>query len=174
MLEKGKVTTIYGNYQSGRTAIASSLMSGKRSLYITDYVTPLDRIPKDALVERFGSLEDIQKIRKLISHYLGIDLIVIDSISQVYRLTRSPKIFSSFIEELSTKAKSLNMSILLIADTYEDFQTKETKISSGGVLKVASDILINVEKRGPKRIIEFKRPSEKEIEFKIVGGKAIW
>ena len=63
MLEKGKVTTIYGNYQSGRTAIASSLMSGRRSLYITDYVTNLSRIPPEAFVESFSCLDDIQKIR---------------------------------------------------------------------------------------------------------------
>ena len=176
MFEKGKITTIYGGSKSGRTAIAVSLLNDKPAVYITDFSTDISRLPNDALVGRIGDLETYVNCGLFHTDFikLKVDLIVIDSITQLYRLLNSLKMFSELIVKLSKITKSLNITMLLIADTYKDFNTNEIKITGGGILKVASDILIEIERRGPKRFMVYKRPEQKEVEFKIIGGKAQW
>lgn len=181
MLEIG-INTIYGPDKVGRTAIASALFQDQKGLYITSFSNEIDRIPKDIYVSRIGDAMDFTDcvVFDDLIFYLNLDIIIVDSITLLTKLVASPKLVSRLLIRLENISKQLQIPIVLIADTYKDFDSGIFKLSGKGILNTASNQLIEVEQRGPKRLMIIKKKVDnnwilnQELEFKISGGIAQW
>ncbi|MEM3154624.1 MAG: DNA repair and recombination protein RadB [Candidatus Woesearchaeota archaeon] len=189
--ETDAITTIYGPAGAGKTnlALLASIeiaKAGKKVIYIDTEggfsVSRLKQILPDykKLLERFVFLRPtnfeeqkraIEMLKKLVNQRIG--LIVVDTITMLYRLQRSFKEDDSFNRDLSLQmlalneiARKHNIPVLLTSQVYASFENGRVKIVGGDILLYTSKCLLELEPlhAGKRKLVLRKHRS-------IAGGK---
>ncbi|RJQ18733.1 DNA repair and recombination protein RadB [Candidatus Woesearchaeota archaeon] len=196
-LEADSITTLFGPAGAGKTNLAllaatATAKSGKRVIYIDteggfsverlkqilpDYKKHLDKF----IFLRPTSFEEqknaIESLPKLITNKIG--LIVVDTITMLYRLERSFKEDDTANHSLSGQMRLLNelcrtrgIPILLTSQVYSSLQGTSVKIVGGDILTYTSKALLELENANGTRKITLKKhrslKSGTEARFEIV------
>lgn len=192
------ITTVYGPAGAGKTNLAllaavETAKAGKKVIFIdTEGGFSVDRLKQilpeyKKFLDRFVFMrpmnfdeqnKSFELLKKLITPKIG--LIVVDTMTMLYRLQRSFKEDDNFNRDLSLQmlalneiARKHNIPILLTSQVYASFENKGVKIVGGDILLYASKCLLEIESlhNGKRRIILKKHRSiagEKEAIFEIV------
>lgn len=199
--EKDIITTIYGPAGSGKTllcihAMIACIKDGKKVIYVdTEGGFSVERFKQidddfDLLLKHIYFLHPttfeeqkvvFEKLKNLLTTG-QVGLIVVDSISMLYRLElgKSDKIYEinklmgqqiSYLSEIARKKK---IPVILTNQVYADFDSKEkdkVKMVGGDLLKYSSKCLIEMKRDDKaKKMIIIKHRSikeGKEVEFTI-------
>jgi len=196
--EADAITTIYGPAGAGKTNVAllaavEVAKQGKKVIFVDTEggfsVARLKQILPEykKLLDRFVFLRPtsfdeqnkaVDMVKKLANSKIG--LIVVDTMTMLYRLQRSFKEDNNFNRDLSLQmvalneiARKLNIPILLTSQVYSSFENSRVKIVGGDILLYTSKCLLEIEPlpNGRRRIILRKHRSiagEKEVHFEIV------
>jgi DNA repair protein RadB len=196
--EADAITTIYGPAGSGKTNLAllsavEVAKSGKKVIFIDTEggfsVARLKQLLPDykKLLDRFVFLrpmsfaeqkQSVERLRELVNNKIG--LIVVDTITMLYRLQRSFKEDDNFNHDLSLQmvwlneiARKHNIPVLLTSQVYSSMDTNRVRIVGGDILLYTSKCLLELESLhdGRRKLILRKHRSiagEKEATFKIV------
>lgn len=197
--EADAITTIYGPAGSGKTNLAllsavEVAKSGKKVIFIDTEggfsVARLKQLLPDykKLLDRFVFLrpmsfaeqkQSVERLRELVNNKIG--LIVVDTITMLYRLQRSFKEDDNFNYDLSLQmvwlneiARKHNIPVLLTSQVYSSMDnTGRVKIVGGDILLYTSKCLLELESlhNGKRKLILRKHRSiagEKEATFEIV------
>src|SRR5574341_978779 len=196
--ETDAITTIYGPAVAGKTNLAllaaiEVAKQGKKVIYVDTEggfsVARLKQILPDykKLLDKFVFLRPttfeeqkkaIEMLKQLVNQRIG--LIIVDTITMLYRLQRSFKEDDNFNRDLSLQMLSLNeiarkhnIPILLTSQVYASFENKGVKIVGGDILLYTSKCLLELEPlhSGKRKIVLKKHRSiagEKEAFFEIV------
>ncbi len=196
--EADAITTIYGPAGAGKTNVAllaavEVAKQGKKVIFVDTEggfsVARLKQILPEykKLLDRFVFLRPtsfdeqnkaVDMVKKLANSKIG--LIVVDTMTMLYRLQRSFKEDNNFNRDLSLQmvalneiARKLNIPILLTSQVYSSFENSRVKIVGGDILLYTSKCLLEIEPlpNGRRRIILRKHRSiagEKEVQFEIV------
>jgi DNA repair protein RadB len=120
----------------------------------------------------------IEMLKQLVNQRIG--LIVVDTITMLYRLQRSFKEDDNFNRDLSLQmlalneiARKHNIPVLLTSQVYASFENSKVKIVGGDILLYTSKCLLEIEPlhAGGRKIVMRKHRSiagEKEALFEIV------
>ena len=193
------VTTIYGPSGSGKTNLClltaiNVANSGKKVLFIDteggiaverikqmaeDYQKVLSNLLFFNPVNFNEQKEIFEKLREMVDGQIG--LIIVDSISMLYRLElgRSEEVYevnSSLGKQLAYLveiARRKNIPVLLTTQVYSDFDHRDKiKMVGGDLLKYGSKCLLEVQKVKNGRILALRKhrslPEGMELKFKIV------
>lgn len=192
------ITTVYGPAGAGKTNLAllaavETAKAGKKVIFIDteggfsvarlkqilpEYKKYLDRFVFMRPMNFDEQNKSFELLKKLITPKIG--LIVVDTMTMLYRLQRSFKEDDNFNRDLSLQmlalneiARKHNIPILLTSQVYASFENKGVKIVGGDILLYASKCLLEIEPlhNGKRRIILKKHRSiagEKEALFEIV------
>ena len=202
MLEGGyetdAVTTIYGPAGSGKTNLAilaaiETARAGKKVIYIDteggfsaarlkqimpDYKKIINNIIFIKPTRFEDQINAIKQLKEMSGQIIG--LIIIDTITMLYRLQRSFKEDDTHNQELSKQMLTLNelartkkIPVLILSQVYQNFETNKTKPVGGDILTYASKCLLELDtlSNGNRRILLRKHRSiggEKEEIFRIV------
>ncbi len=196
--EADAITTIYGPAGAGKTNLAllaavDVAKQGKKVIFVDTEggfsVARLKQILPEykKLLDRFVFLRPVsfdeqnkavEMIKKLVNSKIG--LIVVDTMTMLYRLQRSFKEDNNFNRDLSLQmlalneiARKHNIPVLLTSQVYSSFEGSRVKIVGGDILLYTSKCLLELESlhNGKRRIILRKHRSiagEKEAQFEIV------
>jgi DNA repair protein RadB len=196
--EADAITTIYGPAGSGKTNLAllsavEVAKSGKKVIFIDTEggfsVARLKQLLPDykKLLDRFMFLrpmsfaeqkQSVERLRELVNNKIG--LIVVDTITMLYRLQRSFKEDDNFNHDLSLQmvwlneiARKHNIPVLLTSQVYSSMDTGRVRIVGGDILLYTSKCLLELESLhdGRRKLILRKHRSiagEKEATFEIV------
>lgn len=196
--EVDAITTIYGPAGAGKTNLAliaalDVAKSGKKVLFVDteggfsvarlkqilpEYKKLLDRIVFFRPMSFDEQAKSIELLKKLINNKIG--LIVIDTMTMLYRLQRSFKEDDTHNHDLSLQmlalneiARKYNIPVLLTSQVYSSFDSGKVKIVGGDILLYTSKCLLEVESlgNGKRRIVLKKHRSiagEKDVQFEIV------
>ena len=195
--EADAITTIYGPAGSGKTNLAllaavEVAKQGKKVIYVDteggfsvarlkqvlpEYKKLLDRIIFLRPVSFDEQNKSVELLKKLVNNKIG--LIVVDTITMLYRLQRSFKEDDNFNRDLSLQmlalnaiARKHNIPVLLTSQVYSSFDTGKVKVVGGDILLYTSKCLIELEpQNGRRRIILRKHRSiagEKDLSFEII------
>jgi len=195
--ETDAVTTIYGPAGAGKTnlvllAAVSVAKEGKKVIFVDteggfsvarlkqvlpEYKKLLDRIMFFRPVSFEEQKKCIESVKRMVNSKVG--LIVVDTMTMLYRLQRSFKGDDNFNRDLSLQmldlnaiARKHNIPVLLTSQVYSSFENKKVKIVGGDILLYTSKCLLELEpENGKRRIILRKHRSiagEKELLFEIV------
>lgn len=193
------LTVFYGPAGSGKTlyclmCCASMAKSGKKIMYIdTDggfsperlvQLAGNDDVLSSVMIMRPSNFAEqhtaISKINKYMSKDIG--LIVLDSLSMLYRLELSSKeqevqetnrALARQLGMLKEIALKWNIPVLITNQVYSDFEKQDqVKMVSGDVIDYAAKCLVELQKvpDGLRRCIlrKHRQHGEKELLFKIV------
>lgn len=194
-LIEGLITQIYGSSGSGKTNIAlftaftASKMNKKIVFIDTEGSFHEQRInqifgnKKKELLKNIklinaNSFEEQEKIINEITEY-GCDLIIIDSMTSLYRVERNDDNYYDVNKTLGKQAlKLLNYArenqvpVLITNQVYTNIDNNLIEPIGGGILKYYSKVILNVEKTSEGRKITLKKHISKKdgetAEFKIV------
>lgn len=203
--EADAITTIYGPAGAGKTNLAllasvSVAKHGKKVIFVDTEggfsVSRLKQVLPDykKLLDRFVFLRPVnfeeqnkavELLKNLVNNKIG--LIVVDTMTMLYRLQRSFKEDDNFNRDLSLQMLSLNeiarkhnIPVLLTSQVYSSFDNGRVKIVGGDILLYTSKCLLELEPvvGGRRRLVLRKHRSiagEKEAIFEIVqnGVKAV-
>ncbi len=196
--EADAITTIYGPAGSGKTNLAllsavEVAKSGKKVIFIDTEggfsVARLKQLLPDykKLLDRFVFLrpmsfaeqkQSVERLRELVNNKIG--LIVVDTMTMLYRLQRSFKEDDNFNHDLSLQmvwlneiARKHNIPVLLTSQVYSSMDTNRVRIVGGDILLYTSKCLLELESLhdGRRKLILRKHRSiagEKEATFEIV------
>lgn len=208
--EKNVVTTIYGPSGSGKTnlcllAAVKIAEQGKKVILVdTEGGVAVERIKQlsnnwEFVLDQIMffqplNFEEQQEIfagiKELLSRELNVGLIVVDSISMLYRLElgKSEAIFETNsalarqIASLVEISRSKDIPVLITNQVYADFNERDkVKMVGGDLLKYGSKCLIELLKRDvanaeycvTERAIVLKKhrslPAGEELKFRIVN-----
>ncbi len=196
--ETDAITTIYGPAGAGKTNLAllaavDAAKQGKKVIFIDteggfsvsrlkqilpEYKKLLDRI----VFLRPTSFEEqkqaIERLKELVNSKIG--LIVVDTMTMLYRLQRSFKEDDNYNRDLSLQmlwlneiARKHNIPVLLTSQVYSSFEGSRIKIVGGDILLYTSKCLLEIEPvhGGKRKLLLRKHRSiggEKELLFEIV------
>ncbi|MBW3011144.1 DNA repair and recombination protein RadB [Candidatus Woesearchaeota archaeon] len=194
------ITTIYGPSASGKTNLcllaAIRAAKNKKVIYVDteggfsvervkQITNEYERVLRNIHVLRPTTFEEqtkaMNKLRKMIDNKIG--LIVIDTISMLYRLELGGdgedvydinRAMGRQIAMLSEIARKKDIPVLCSNQVYADFENKDkVNMVGGDLLKYGSKCLIELQKTpggNCRAIIKKHRsmPVEKEVLFKIV------
>lgn len=200
-IEYGSITNFYGVPAAGKSNIAfcatvSCIKNGKKVIYMDTEggfsVERLEQIFGDkSFSEKIILLEpktweEQKEAFKNVEEILGkedIGLLIIDSITALWRLTISDSNAVEVNKEIATQfsllskfSREKNIPILITNQVYADIETGRTEMSNKNIVKWWSknivELSINLETRNRKARIEKARalPENKEVEFRIVGN----
>ena len=196
--EVDAISTIYGPAGSGKTNLAllaavEVAKSGKKVIFIDTEggfsVARLKQVLPDykKLLDRFVFLrpmsfaeqkQSVERLRELVNNKIG--LIVVDTMTMLYRLQRSFKEDDNFNHDLSLQmvwlneiARKHNIPVLLTSQVYSSMDSSKVRIVGGDILLYASKCLLELEPlhNGKRKLILRKHRSiagEKETMFEIV------
>ena len=196
--ETDAITTIYGPAGAGKTNLAllasvGIAKQGKKVIFIDTEggfsVSRLKQILPEykKLLDKFVFLrptsfaeqkQDIERLKKLISGKIG--LIVVDTMTMLYRLQRSFKEDDNHNHDLSLQmvwlnelARKHNIPILLTSQVYSSFDSSRVRIVGGDILLYTSKCLLELEPlhSGKRKLVLRKHRSiadGKEVLFTIV------
>lgn len=196
--EVDSITTIYGPAGAGKTNLAllaalETAKQGKKVLFVDteggfsvarlkqilpEYKKLLDRIVffRPMSFEEQGKSLDL--VKKLVNNKVG--LIVIDTMTMLYRLQRSFKEDDTHNHDLSLQmlhlneiARKYNVPVLLTSQVYSSFDSGKVKIVGGDILTYTSKCLLELEPLpdGKRRLLLRKHrsiPCNREVSFEIV------
>jgi len=191
--EQDAITTIYGPPGSGKTNFgimaALHVAKSKKVIFVdTEGGFSVDRVRQilpeyEALLDNIiflkpTTFEDqikvISQLRELATERIG--LIVIDTVSMLYRLQRGEDSYHEH-KELSTQMRILNeiartrrIPVLLISQIYQGFDGS-IKIVGGDIINYTSKCLLEMKPLVNGRIIRLKKHRSlpaRESRFKIV------
>ena len=193
------LTTIYGPAGSGKTNICllaaiKTALDNKKVIYIdTDSSFSVERLKQltknhEKVLDKTVFLKPVSfeeqkkcfdKLRELSEEQIG--LIIIDSISMLYRLELGKtdyvydvnKELGLQISYLNEIARKKNIPVLITNQIYTDFSDKQIKMVGGDLLKYGSKCLMELKKfhRGVRQCIIKKHRSieeDKSIYFRII------
>lgn len=196
--ELDAITTIYGPAGAGKTNLAllaaiETAKSGKKVIFIDteggfsvsrlkqlmpEYKKLLDKI----MFLRPTTFEEqkvtIERLKELVNNKIG--LIIVDTITMLYRLQRSFKEDDTHNHDLSIQmlvlneiARKHNIPVLLISQVYSSFENRGVKIVGGDILNYTSKCLLEVEnmQNGVRKMILRKHRSlacPQERQFIII------
>jgi len=198
--EKDAITTIYGPAGAGKTTMAllaaiETAKRGKKTIFVDTEggfsITRLKQLTEN-YKKAFNSIiflnpttfeqqhSSIDKLRKLINSKIG--LVVIDTISMLYRLERSVGDESSHefnrklgveIEALTEIARKKKIPVIVTNQVYTNFENDRVSVVGGDIIKYGSKCLVEIQQlaRNKRRVIVRKHRSiagEKEAYFEIV------
>ncbi len=197
-IESGCITNFYGPSASGKSniafsAAASALASGKKVLFVdTEGGFSVERLhqicngtsqmigEKIILLEPKDWSEQKEAVKKLEALKEGVGLIVVDSITALWRLTVNDQNAQTVNNELalqlsilSKMAREQNIPVLITNQVYSDIETGKIELSSKNIVKWWSKNLVELMHAGRTgcRIAIIKRarslPEDKKIEFEI-------
>ncbi len=194
------ITTIYGPSGSGKTnlcllAAITIAREGKKIIFIdTEGGICVDRIQQLALnheevlsrtlflnpVTFLEQKEIFEKLREIANDQVG--LIVVDSISMLYRLElgQSEEVYEvnsalgkqiAYLVEIARRKK---IPVLITSQVYADFDNRDqVKLVGGDLLKYGSKCLLELVKFNNARGLVLRKhrslPEGKELKFKIVN-----
>lgn len=192
-LEQDAITTVYGPPGSGKTNFgilaALHVAQSRKVIFVdTEGGFSLDRVKQ--ILPEFESVLDniiflkpttfedqikvIAQLRELATERIG--LIVIDTISMLYRLQRGEDSYHEH-KELSTQMRILNeiartrhIPVLLISQIYQGFDGS-IKIVGGDIINYTSKCLLELKPIANGRIVRLKKHRSlpvKDSKFKIV------
>lgn len=196
--ESDAITTIYGPAGAGKTNLAllaavEVAKSGKKVIFIDteggfstdrlkqimpEYRKVLDKIMFLRPLNFEEQKKDIERLRELLNNKIG--LIVVDTMTMLYRLQRSFKDDDNYNRDLSLQMLALNeiarkhgIPILLTSQVYASFENKGVKIVGGDILLYTSKCLLEIEPlhNGQRKLTLRKHrsvKSGKESLFEIV------
>ncbi|MFC1728406.1 DNA repair and recombination protein RadB [Nanoarchaeota archaeon] len=197
--ESDIITTVYGPAASGKTLFcllcAVEIAKTKKVLYIdteggfsVERVKQICKEPDKILGNIFilkptnfsEQKKDFEKLKEMIDDKIG--LIVIDTISMLYRLEMGKtddvyginRELGQQISYLSEITRKKNIPVLLTNQVYADFDNKENvKMVGGDILKYGSKCLIELQvgHRGVRKAILIKHRSipQNEMLYRIVN-----
>jgi DNA repair protein RadB len=201
-LENGCITNFYGPSASGKTnvvisAVVACVDSGKRVVFVdTEGSFSLERLEQIGIKEVehytdrivFLNPKDWREQKKSIREVEdackneGIGLVVVDSISALWRLTIDDENYQIVNRELATQlsilskiARDKNIPVLITNQVYDDIVSGRLEISAKNIVKWWSKNLIELMKAGQTShryaIIRKARSVEedKQVEFKLTG-----
>ncbi len=202
--ETDTITTLYGPAGCGKTTLAllaaiACARSGKKAIYLdTEGGFSVERL-KQLTAERKKVQQSIiflkptrfeeqtkaiEKLNQVITPSIG--LIIIDSLSMLYRLERSTETEQSktFTQQLGAQLRTLseitrrkNVSILLTSQVYSSFdqphQHNPVRLVGGELVKYASKCILEIQSmHGSRRKLILRKHrsigGEKEVLFDIV------
>lgn len=197
-IESGCITNFYGPSASGKSniafvATASALAAGKKVLFVdTEGGFSLERLnqvcngtsplisEKIILLEPKDWEEQKQAIKKIEALKDGVGLIVVDSITALWRLAVNDNNaqtvnneLASQLSVLSKTARERNIPVLITNQVYTDIDSGKIELSSRSIVKWWSKNLVELMHAGRSgcRIAIIKRarslPEDKRIEFEI-------
>jgi len=173
ILFPGKITTLYGKEGMGRTTLAYSFLK-KKAVYLTPIGFNINRLLQvqphnlsNILIGRIGNEKEIDKYLNVIKSMKDISIVVIDPITDLYRLLGTQKQFSKTIDKINTLAKDLNIPFVLISDIYTNFKTQREVLVNGDILKYISYCIGEVKRKGSERFIEVFKPEKEKLDFEI-------
>ena len=172
-LERGIITTVFGAAGTGKTNIAmiAALAAAKQNLKVVFVDTEggfsgerCDQICNDAKAMKNVEIlkpTDFEEQKNIIREVRQkvdkdkLELIVIDSLTMLYRLDRpeNPEEINLELTKqlsiLSSLARKKNIVILVTNQVYSDFDKRnDIKMVGGDILKYWSKCLLKLEKRG--------------------------
>ena len=191
--EKGVVSTVFGPAAAGKTTVAmilSKFVAEEKKVYFLDTEGGFsverfsqlgdDRLLKNILLMKplnfLEQMKSVETVTKNINDKIG--LIVVDTISALYRLEKSKNLkevnnmLNLQLSWLTEAARRYNIPVLLTAQVYSDFEGKDkVKIVGGDFIKYNAKCLVELTTEPRKAVIRKHRslPENKEIEFKIVS-----
>ncbi len=191
------ITTIFGPAGTGKTNLAllaavNAVRQGKKVIFIDteggfsisrlkqllpDYKKFLDKFIFLRPVSFSEQKECIERLSKLVNSKVG--LVIVDTITMLYRLQRSFKEDDNFNRDLSLQmlwlnelARKHNVPVLLTSQVYTSFDTGKSRIVGGDILLYTSKCLVELESLhdGRRKLTIKKHRSlpQKELLFKIV------
>ena len=198
--ERDAVTTIYGPAGAGKTTMAllaaiETAKRGKKTIFVdteggfsvarlkqltTNHKKAFNNIiflnPTDFEQQH----KSIEKLRKIVNSKIG--LIVIDTISMLYRLERSIGNESSHefnhklgveIEALTEIARKKRIPVIIVNQVYTSLENNRISVVGGDIIRYGSKCLIELQQlhRNKRKAIIRKHRSiagEKEAYFEIV------
>lgn len=196
--ETDAVTTIFGPAGAGKTNLAllaalEVAKQGKKVIFIDteggfsvarlkqimpDYKKLLDKIMFLRPTTFEEQKQAVERLKELVNNKIG--LIIVDTMTMLYRLQRSFKEDDTFNHDLSLQMLALNeitrkynIPILLTSQVYQGFDTNKVKIVGGDILNYTSKCMMEIQplNSGKRRIILRKHRSiagEQERYFKII------
>lgn len=198
--ERDAVTTIYGPAGAGKTTMAllaaiETAKRGKKTIFVdTEGGFSVARLKQLTTNHKkaFNSIiflnptdfeqqhKSIEKLRKLVNSKIG--LIVIDTISMLYRLERSIGNESSHefnhklgveIEALTEIARKKRIPVIVVNQVYTSLENNRISVVGGDIIRYGSKCLIELQSlhRNKRKAIIRKHRSiagEKEAYFEIV------
>jgi DNA repair protein RadB len=191
------VTTIFGPSGSGKTNLclvaACSMAKDKKVLFMdTEGGIAVERIKQiggEGILNKiiffnpmtFNEQHDsFDKLKDAVNEHIG--LIVVDSISMLYRLElgRAEEVYGvnamlgRQIAALVEIARRKNIPVLMTNQVYSDFDNRDqVKMVGGDLLKYGSKCLIELQKLANSRVAVLRKHRslpEREVQFKIVGS----
>ena len=196
--ENDVVTTIYGPSGSGKTnlclvAAVKIVENGKKVLFLdTEGGIAVERIKQISNEEILDKIiffhlvnfeeqkETFERLKELVNDHIG--LIVVDSISMLYRLElgKSEEVYDvnaslgqqlAYLVEIARRKK---IPVLITNQVYSDFDNRDkVKMVGGDLLKYGSKCLIELVKFSGSRGLILRKhrslPEGIELKFKIVG-----
>ena len=193
------ITTIFGPSGAGKTnlcllAAVKVAESGKKVLFIdteggiaverikqisSDYNETLNRILFFNPVTFVEQNDVLEKVKELVSDQIG--LIVVDSISMLYRLElgKSEEVYEvnsalgrqiAYLVEIARRKK---IPVLITNQVYADFDHREeVKMVGGDLLKYGSKCLLELKRGEESRELILRKhrslPEGRKVKFKIV------
>lgn len=169
-LEEKTITNLYGTPGSGKTcvcllALANCIRNGGRVIFVdTESGFSMKRLKQIASDIDLTKLEILEAsdfagqgniIRSL--HNKEADLIIVDSFVSLYRLEYAdPKIetieanreLSKQMSVLAKIAKEKNISVMVTAHTFKNWETGEDEVVGGNLLKYWSKVILFFERTG--------------------------
>lgn len=196
--EVDAITTIYGPAGAGKTNMAllaavEVAKQGKKVIFVDteggfsvarlkqllpEYKKLLDRMVFLRPTTFDEQNKSIEMLKKLVDGKIG--LIVVDTITMLYRLQRSFKEDDNYNRDLSLQmlvlneiARKHNIPVLLTSQVYSSFENSRIRIVGGDILLYTSKCLLELEPvhGGKRKLILRKHRSiagEKELLFEIV------
>ncbi len=196
--ETDAITTIYGPAGTGKTNLAllaavSTALKGKKVIYIDteggfsaarlkQIVPNPKKVIEKIMFLRPTSFEEQKKAFSKLKNINGrrIGLVVVDTITMLYRLQRSNEDIHEINRELGMQIGILNeicrkhkIPVVVTNQVYSEFATNRVNMVGGDILKYGSKCLLELQPlaSGWRKVILRKHRSiagEKEAMFQIV------
>ncbi|PIN81594.1 DNA repair and recombination protein RadB [Candidatus Woesearchaeota archaeon CG10_big_fil_rev_8_21_14_0_10_30_7] len=195
--ETDTITTIYGPAGSGKTnlvilACVKSALIGKKIIFIDTegsfsierlkQLTPrYNEVLENLLFIKPTNIDEQQKIFEEVSKIKNFDLLIIDTMTYLYRLRRVKNSIKeandslaeqmSFLLELTRKK---NIPVIITNQVYTDFENSQTRMLGGDIIGYASKCILELQSfhKNRRKIILRKHRSiagEKELYFQILN-----
>ena len=199
-IESGSMTLLYGEAGSGKTTICLILAKevikqGKKVIYIDSEGISIDRLEQIAgedfenvvknllifdVVDFDNQERSVEKAIKMIQSDIGIGMIIIDSITALYRPTgkedeRSErKSLVGQSQKLSSVAREKKIPVVVTSQVYTDIETGNFESLVGHALMHNSKSILRFDTAGPglRRVVLIKHrsiPEGRTADFRLTA-----
>ncbi len=190
------ITQFYGEPGSGKTSVCLQTVKsnpGKRIVFV-DTESSFHPIRVDQVLAgldrnvlrnvRVFRVTDFSEQTEVLNSLPDCDLVIVDSISSLYRLQRADdgleasRVLGNQVASLLAFARKNNIPVLVTNQVYTDPETGRLEPVGGDVLRYASKIIVELrrEEGAMRRAFlrkHFSRPDGQDTLFRIVGTGVI-